>query len=67
MTTLTVELPEALRAEIGAAVQAGWFSNESEAVRAAVYEFLAQGRLAQMERQQLADIEWAVEAGGKRP
>ena len=67
MTTLTVELPEALRAEIGAAVKAGWFSNESEAVRAAVQEFVTQGKLALIERHQLADIEWAVEAAARRP
>lgn len=67
MTTLTVELPEALSAEIQAAVKAGWFSNESEAVRAAVYEFVGQGKLALIEQQQLADIEWAVDAAGKRP
>ncbi len=62
MTTLTLELPEALTAELDAAVEAGWFANQAEAVRAAVQDFVDHGRLVLQEQQQLADIDWAVAA-----
>jgi len=67
MNTLTVELPEALSAELEAAVQAGWFPNQAEAVRAAVQEFVNRGKWALIEQQQLADIEWATDAATERP
>lgn len=67
MTSVTVELPEALTAEIEEAVRAGWFSSESEAIRAAVYEFVKRDKLALIERQQLDDIEWAVGSAKKVP
>jgi len=67
MISMTVELPEALTAEIEEAVSAGWFSSESEAIRAAVHEFVKRGRLALIERQQLDDIEWAVGSAKKLP
>lgn len=66
MNTLTVELPDALSAELEAAVVAGWFPNQAEAVRAAVQEFVNRGKLALIEQQQLADIEWAVDASIER-
>lgn len=65
MSTLTVELPEALTAELDAAVEAGWFANQSDAVRAAVRDFVNHRKLALLEKQQLADIEWAVAAAPK--
>ena len=67
MTTLTLDLPEALTAELDAAVEAGWFANQAEAVRAAVRDFVSHGKLALQEKQQLADIEWAVDAAKQRP
>ncbi len=60
MSTVTVELPDALAAELDAAVEAGWFPNQAEAVRAAVLEFLRGEKLAVLEQQQLSDIEWAT-------
>ena len=66
MTTLTLDLPEALTAELDAAVQAGWFTSQAEAVRAAVRDLVCRGKLELLESQQLADIEWAVNAGGER-
>lgn len=60
MTTMTLDFPDALTAELDAAVEAGWFENQAEAVRAAVRDFVSQRRFALQEQQQLADIEWAV-------
>lgn len=67
MSTLSIELPEALTAELDAAVEAGWFDSRAEAVRAALRDFMDHRKLALLERQQLADIEWAVKASKERP
>jgi Arc/MetJ-type ribon-helix-helix transcriptional regulator len=66
MSTVTLELPDALSAELDAAVEAGWFTSQAEAVRAAVRDFVVHGRLALTEQQQLADIEWAVRTKERR-
>jgi Arc/MetJ-type ribon-helix-helix transcriptional regulator len=60
MSTLTLELPEALTAELDAAVEEGWFTSQAEAVRAAVRDFVNHRKLDLMEQQQLSDVEWAV-------
>lgn len=65
MTTMTLDFPDALTAELEAAVKAGWFENQAEAVRAAVRDFVSQRRFALQEQQQLADIEWAVNSAKK--
>jgi Arc/MetJ-type ribon-helix-helix transcriptional regulator len=65
MTTMTLDFPDALTAELEAAVEAGWFENQAEAVRAAVRDFVSQRRFALQEQQQLADIEWAVNSAKK--
>ena len=65
-TTLTLELPEALTVELVAAVEAGWFANLAEAVRAAVIECVSHGKLALLERHQLEDIDWAVKVAEKK-
>lgn len=62
MTTLTLELPEALSAELDAAVQSGWFESQAEAVRAAVRDLMSSRKLALLEKQQLDDIDWALAA-----
>lgn len=67
MSTFTLSLPDALTAELDAAVEAGWFSDRGEAVSAAVREFVNRGRLALQEEQQLADIAWAVTGANQRP
>jgi len=67
MTTLTLDLPEALTAELDAAVEAGWFTSQAEAVRAAVRDMMSHRKLALMEKQQLADIDWAVSTASKHP
>ena len=66
MSTLTVELPDALAAQLDAAVELGWFENKAEVVRAAVRDFVGHGRLALQERQQMEDIAWAVEMAEKK-
>ncbi len=63
MTTL---LPEALTAELDAAVEAGWFTSQAEAVRAAVRDMMSHRKRALLEQQQLADIDWAVSTASKR-
>lgn len=67
MTTLTLDLPETLLAELDAAVEAGWFASQAEAVRAAVRDMMSHRKLPLLEQQQLADIDWAVCAALKRP
>lgn len=62
MTTLTLELPEALSAELDAAVQSGWFESQAEAVRAAVRDLMSRRKLDLLEKQQLNDIDWALKA-----
>lgn len=66
MPTLTLELPEALTAELDAAVEAGWFTSQAEAVRAAVRDMVDHRKLAMLEKQQLADIDWATKTQTKR-
>lgn len=65
MPTLTLELPEALAAELDSAVEAGWFTSQAEAVRAAVRDMVDYRRLSMKEKQQLADIHWATNAESK--
>lgn len=67
MTTFTLDLPEALSVELDAAVEAGWFTSQAEAIRAAVRDIMSHRKLAQLEKQQLADIDWAVNTAAKRP
>jgi Arc/MetJ-type ribon-helix-helix transcriptional regulator len=67
MTTLTLDLPEALTAELDAAVEAGWFTSQEEAVRAAVRDMMSHRKLALLEQQQISDIDWAMSTASKRP
>jgi Arc/MetJ-type ribon-helix-helix transcriptional regulator len=58
--TLQIELPDQIASEVDEAIRSGRFVNVSEVVRVALAEFLSQHRFELMERQQLADIAWAV-------
>jgi Arc/MetJ-type ribon-helix-helix transcriptional regulator len=60
MKHIDLELPDALARELDGVVQAGWFSSDAEVVRQAVREFLRRQRFELLERQQMADIEWAL-------
>lgn len=62
MSTLTLELPDELAIGLERVVKAGWFLDESDAVRAALRELVADQRYATAERQQLDDIEWPLKA-----
>jgi Arc/MetJ-type ribon-helix-helix transcriptional regulator len=61
MKTIAVELPEKIDAEIGALVANGWFADEAEIIRLALWEFMRHNRFALAEQFQRADIAWALE------
>ena len=61
MKTISVELPDRAAEETGALVRAGWFASESEAIRAAVLDFVRRNRIELLERFQREDIAWALE------
>jgi Arc/MetJ-type ribon-helix-helix transcriptional regulator len=67
MTTLTLDLPEALTAELDAAVEAGWFTGQEDTVRTGVRDMRDHRKLALLEQQQHSDIAWAVNTASKRP
>jgi Arc/MetJ-type ribon-helix-helix transcriptional regulator len=64
MKSIHIELPDKLIQQLDAMVKAGWFSNESEAVRLAVLEFVRRHRLELLERFQREDIDWALKQKG---
>lgn len=60
MTSLQIELPDRLAAEVQRLVQAGWFETEQEIIRLALIEFIRHHEAALTEQFQLEDISWAV-------
>ena len=60
MKSIKVELPDKLAQELNAMVKAGWFSNEAEAMRSALREFVRRNRPELLERFQREDIAWAL-------
>jgi len=60
MKTISVELPDRAAEEIDQLVRAGWFASESEAVRAAVLDFVRRNRIELLDRFQREDIAWAL-------
>ncbi len=60
MKALKVDLPEKLALEVENYVKGGWFSDESEVVRAALQEFIRHHRLELIEKFMRQDIEWAL-------
>jgi Arc/MetJ-type ribon-helix-helix transcriptional regulator len=60
MKTVKVDLPEKLALELENYVKGGWFSDESEVVRAALQEFIRRHRLELIEKFMKQDIEWAL-------
>jgi Arc/MetJ-type ribon-helix-helix transcriptional regulator len=61
MKTIAVELPERLTTEVDSLVKDGWFADEAEVVRAALWEFVRRNRFALTEHYQRADIAWALQ------
>jgi Arc/MetJ-type ribon-helix-helix transcriptional regulator len=66
MKTIEVDLPERITAELDALVKDGWFADESEIVRAALWEFVRRNRFALTEQFQRADIAWALQQHRER-
>jgi Arc/MetJ-type ribon-helix-helix transcriptional regulator len=64
MKSIRVELPDKLAEELNAMVTAGWFSNEAEAMRSALREFVRRNRPELLERFQREDIAWALKQKG---
>ncbi len=60
MKTIAVELPERVTDAIDVLVQNGWFADETEIIRMALWEFVQRNRFALMEQFQRADIAWAL-------
>ncbi len=59
--TIAVELPDTVSAELDVLVENGWFTDQSEIVRAALWEFVRNNRFALAEEFQRADIAWALQ------
>ena len=59
METVTAKLTERLATELDALVDAGWFANRSDAIRAAVRDMVEQRRLQRLEQAVDEDIAWA--------
>ena len=60
MRVIEVKLPDKAAKELDALVKMGWFTDQSDAIRLAVSEFLSRNRIALMERFQEEDIRWAL-------
>lgn len=58
---IEVDLPERLTAELDVLVKDGWFVDESEIVRTALWEFVQRNRFALTEHFQREDIAWALQ------
>jgi Arc/MetJ-type ribon-helix-helix transcriptional regulator len=61
MKTIEVQLPGRLTAELEGLIKDGWFADESELVRAALWEFVRRNRFALTVQFQRADIAWALQ------
>lgn len=61
MKTIEVDLPERLTEELDVLVKDGWFADESEIVRTALWEFVRRNRFALTEHFQREDIAWALQ------
>lgn len=66
MKTIEVALTERLTAELAVLVKDGWFADESEVVRTALWEFVRRNRFALDEDFQRADIAWALQQHRQR-
>ena len=61
MKTIAVDLPERVTEQMDVLVENGWFIDETEIVRVALWEFVQRGRFALTEQFQSADIAWALQ------
>jgi Arc/MetJ-type ribon-helix-helix transcriptional regulator len=60
MKSIQIELPDKLAEALDTMVQQGWFRNEEEALRLALFEFLRRHPLELSEQFQREDIAWAL-------
>jgi len=60
MKTIAVELPERVMEQMDVLMENGWFTDETEIVRAALWEFVQRNHFALAEQFQRADIAWAL-------
>ncbi len=67
MKAITVELPERVTDEIGVLVKNGWFADETEIIRTALWDFIRSNRFALTEQYQRADIAWALQQRNMLP
>lgn len=61
MKTIAIDLPERMTAEMDTLVENGWFADETEIIRVALWEFVRRNRFALEEQFQHADIAWALQ------
>lgn len=61
MKTIAVELPDRVTVEMNTLVENGWFVDETEIIRMALWEFVRRNRFAIAEQFQRADIAWALQ------
>jgi len=66
MKTIEVDLSERLTVELDLLLKDGWFADESEIVRTALWEFVRRNRFALTEEYQRADITWALQQHRER-
>lgn len=59
--TVAVEIPERVTEEIDVLVKNGWFADETEIIRMALWQFVQHNRFALTEQFQRADIAWALQ------
>jgi Arc/MetJ-type ribon-helix-helix transcriptional regulator len=60
MKSIQIELPDKLAEALDTVVQQGWFHNEEELLRLALFEFLRRHPLELSEQFQREDIAWAL-------
>ncbi len=60
MKTIAVELPERVMEQMDVLMENGWFTDETEIVRVALWEFVQRNHFALAEQFQRADIAWAL-------
>jgi Arc/MetJ-type ribon-helix-helix transcriptional regulator len=60
MKTIAVELPERVMEQMDILMENGWFTDETEIVRLALWEFVQRNHFALAEQFQRADIAWAL-------
>ena len=60
MKTLNIELPNKVSETLTLLVNSGWFKDEKEIIKLALWEFIQHHNFELMEQFQLEDIQWAI-------